>query len=106
MNQIEKLAQQYADCVEREYGISERIKRLIKSAYIVGANERLSNVWHPASEYPSKVGAILYQTTLGQFRTVCDGKCGEGAWKVFAIDQDVARWVYIKDLLPKYGHEQ
>lgn len=65
----------------------------------------LNDIWHDASEYPSKVGAILYQTTLGQFRTVCNDKSSEGAWKVFAIDYDVSRWTYISELLPKGGEE-
>lgn len=75
-----------------------------RGAFIEGikwADEHPKNVWHNSSEHPLEDGAILYQTTLGQFRTVCDGKCGEGAWKVFTIDQDVSRWAYIKDLLPK-----
>lgn len=67
------------------------------------ADEHPKNVWHDSSEHPTEDGAILYQTKLGKFRTVCDGKCGEGAWKVFTLDQDVTRWAYIKDLLPKGG---
>lgn len=69
------------------------------------AEECSVNVWHNASEYPSKVGAILYRTTLGQFRTVCHGTSGEGIWKVFAKDYGVMRWAYISELLPKGGEE-
>lgn len=63
------------------------------------ADENPKNVWHDSSEYPAKAGTILYQTTLGQFRTVFNDKSGEGAWKVFAIDYEVSRWAYIDELI-------
>ena len=65
------------------------------------ADEHPVNVWHDAEEFPAEVGAILYRTTLGQFRTVCHGTSGEGIWKVFVKDYGVKEWAYIKDLLPK-----
>lgn len=61
----------------------------------------LNDVWHNAEEFPAEVGAILYRTTLGQFRTVCHGTSGEGIWKVFVKDYGVAQWAYISDVLPK-----
>ena len=80
----------------------------VYDAFVSGAkwaDEHPKDVWHNASEYPSKVGVILYQTTLGQFRTVCHGTSDEGIWKVFAKDYGVMRWAYISDLLPKGGKE-
>lgn len=86
-------------CVERR----EQAKVFVDGAKWAEECLNLSSLWHDASEYPSKSGVILYQTTLGQFRTVCNDKSGEGAWKVFAMDYDVARWAYVSDLFPKGG---
>lgn len=63
----------------------------------------LNDVWHNAEEFPAEVGAILYRTHLGQFRTVCHGTSGEGIWKVFVKDYGVAKWAYVNELLPKGG---
>lgn len=94
----------YDDLLDyNEYGGGDVICAFIEG--VEWADEHPKNVWHDSSEYPAEVGAILYQTTLGQFRTVCNDKSSEGAWKVFAIDYDVSRWTYIKDLLPK-GEEK
>lgn len=63
----------------------------------------LNDVWHDAEEFPAEVGAILYRTHLGQFRTVCHGTSGEGIWKVFVKDYGVAEWAYVNELRPKGG---
>lgn len=106
--QIDRAINTYAWICTHFGAYSEDIKQVFAQIFRDGiewADENPKNVWHDLSEYPTENGAILYQTTLGQFRTICDGKCGEGAWKVFTIDQDVARWAYIKDLLPKEGEK-
>lgn len=65
----------------------------------------LNDVWHDAEELPAEVGAILYRTHLGQFRTVCHGTSGEGIWKVFVKDYGVAEWSYVNELRPKGGEK-
>lgn len=49
----------------------------------------LNEVWHGASEHPTKVGAILYRTTLGSFELVVHGTSSEDMWKVFVKDYGV-----------------
>lgn len=65
----------------------------------------LNDVWHDAEEFPTEVGAILYRTHLGQFRTVCHGTSGEDIWKVFVKDYGVAEWAYVNELGPKGGEK-
>ena len=98
--ELEEKAQHYADCVEKEYNIPERIKRLIKNAYIVGANERLSNGWHSIDDVPT-----------GQYDIICkDNKAKYWAcsweyfyenypnWKQFVKTMNVEKWLYMHEL--------
>lgn len=108
--ELEEKAQHYVDCVEKEYDIPERIKRLIKSAYIVGTNEHSKNVWHPASEKPE------YGREIIAFDS--DGFSASGTFKQVGVVKGIfyngylllawdvtTRWAYIADLLPKGGEQ-
>lgn len=98
--ELEEKAQHYVDCVEKEYNIPERIKRLIKNAYIVGANERLTKVWHSIDDVPT-----------GQYDIICkDNKAKYWAcnweyfyenypnWKQFVKEMNVEKWLYMHEL--------
>lgn len=105
--ELEEKAQHYADCVEKEYNIPERIKRLIKSAYIVGANERLTNVWHSADEVPTGEYEIICQNNEAK-SWACNWKYVYQAysnWNEFTILSSVKQWAYVSELLPKGGEE-
>lgn len=97
--ELEEKAQHYADCVEKEYNIPERIKRLIKNAYIVGANERLSIVWHSIDDEPT-----------GNYDIICKDKTTYWAcsweyfydnypnWAQFVEAMNVEKWLYMHEL--------
>ena len=70
------------------------------------ADEQLKNVWHSAGEEPAG----------RDWRILCEGKNGNHwvasrycvfsisfNWEEYALDKALARWVYIKDLIPKGG---
>lgn len=68
----------------------------------------LSQVWHDASEEPSKAYPIMIEIDDDIDPTydviTVDGK-DEKFWKFLASDRDITRWAYITDLLPKGGEK-
>lgn len=52
--EIEKAAEHYAELVDKEYDISPRIKRLIKSAFLAGTDWMNNHpYWRLATEHPA-----------------------------------------------------
>ncbi len=63
----------------------------------------LNDVWHSATEIPTKEALILYRTTSGRYDVIFQSGNKEGIWKVFVKDYGVAKWAYVNELLPKGG---
>lgn len=59
----------------------------------------LNDVWHPATEIPTKEALILYRTSLGRYDVIFQS----GIWKGFVKDYGVAEWAYVNELRPKGG---
>lgn len=66
-------------------------------------NPDLSQLWHDASEIPTKEALILYLTTVGRYDVIFQSGNKEGIWKVFVKDYGVVEWAYVNDLRPKGG---
>ena len=75
----------------------------------------LSQVWHDASEIPQENHKnIIYQTNYYSMYNVhidfiptCLRSCKitQKGWKEFVGENNVKRWAYVNDLLPKGGEE-
>lgn len=63
------------------------------------------NVWHDASDNPTKDTLILYRTTSGECGITELACTSEGVWHLFVKEYEVAEWAYIEDLLPKGGEK-
>ena len=64
----------------------------------------LANIWHDASEIPTKESLILYRTSLGRYDVIFQSGNKEGIWKVYVKDYGVAEWAYVNELRPKGGN--
>lgn len=74
--------------------------------------EFLKNLWHPASEKPEEHTDIIYIDEDKDFWDInnydsnnFDDSFGKG-WKSACRTQDIYKWAYKDDLLPKEGGEQ
>lgn len=65
--------------------------------------EQIANLWHDASDNPTKDTLILYRTTSGECGITELACTSEGVWHLFVNNYEVAEWAYISDLLPKGG---
>ena len=87
---------------------------LVEKAFIEGAkwaDSHPSNAWHDASEIPQENHKnIIYQTNYYSMYNVhidfipsCLRSCKitQKGWKEFIGENNVKRWAYINDLLPK-----
>lgn len=93
----------------------------LQEGFICGAkwaiNEFLNNLWHPASEEPDvrhktiiclyEDGHICQDYDAYDEATESD-KLGrkEFKWNYYAEDNEIKKWCYATDLLPKEGGEQ
>lgn len=75
-------------------------------------NEFLKNLWHPASEKPEEHTDIIYIDEDKDFWDInnydsnnFDDSFGKG-WKSACRTQDIYKWAYKDDLLPKEGGKQ
>lgn len=85
----------------------------VYDAFISGANwanEHLIDIWHDASEEP-KIGYDivvidrLYQLWVIQPYDYCN-ECNLNSWKCYVRNyNDIQKWTYISDLLPKGGQQ-
>lgn len=64
----------------------------------------LSQIWHDASEEPKRT-PILCQNERGNVWVQYHLRDYINAWREFKEYEDVARWAYLSDLLPKGGEE-
>lgn len=78
-----------------------------------GANwaidEFLKDLWHPASEKPEEHTDIIYIDEYKDFWDInnydsnnFDDSFGKG-WKSACRTQDIYKWAYLSDILPKKG---
>lgn len=100
-----------------EGDIKEAIALGIKLGIKLGINEFLRDLWHPASEEPDvrhktiiclyEDGHICQDYDAYDEATESD-KLGrkEFKWNYYAEDNEIKKWCYATDLLPKKGGEQ
>lgn len=99
-------------CVDIEFAYKEGYKEGCKDAI----NEFLKDLWHPASEEPDvrhktiiclyEDGHICQDYDAYDEATESD-KLGrkEFKWNYYAEDNEIKKWCYATDLLPKEGGE-
>lgn len=86
---------------------------LIEDSFISGAkwaiNEFLKDLWHPISDKPEEHTDIIYIDEDKDFWDInnydsnnFDDSFGKG-WKSACRTQDIYKWAYKDDLLPKEG---
>ena len=64
----------------------------------------LEHIWHNVSEKPiDKFAQILYQDESGDCFIVTSNIVFDYGWDWYTTAYNMARWVYIVDLLPKGG---
>ena len=63
-----------------------------------------TNIWHDASEEPKRT-PILCQNERGNVWVQYHLRDYINAWREFKEYEDVARWAYLSDLLPKGGEK-
>lgn len=96
--------------------------KLIRAAFIYSAKwmqeEFLKNLWHPASEEPDvrhktiiclyKDGDIRQDYDVFDEAITHDTHLGIGKfnWNDYAENEEIEKWCYETDLLPKEGGEQ
>ena len=108
---IEQIAQQRIEQIEQFasqcYEDGERYSAFISGAIWADDNPAqdvviLNYVWHDAREVPQCEYEFICQDTLGNV-WLTDHTANETGWEERAIRECIARWAYVKDLLPKGG---
>jgi hypothetical protein len=106
---IKKAAEHYAELVDKEYNIYSSTKRIVKSAYQVGAeyaDTHPIDVWHDASEKPHTKEWILVQFGEDDYEALALNDLGVDTWlDGWCNNYKVRRWAYIRDLMPKGGEK-
>ena len=72
------------------------------------ADKHPVNVWHdPSEEHKDDSALILYQYKSYSFWFAKKKHKIRyyGNWKNFVIDEQVIRWIYVKDIFPKGGEK-
>ena len=123
---IEAAANKHIETEYARYNSGEVEEEMIclrgKDSFKAGANwmqeEFLKNLWHPASEEPDvrhKTIICLYEDGyICQDYDVSDEATrhdrilgiGEFNWDYYAEDNEIKKWCYDTDILPKEGGEQ
>lgn len=67
------------------------------------ADEHPANVWHEASEEPKEDVDILFISKNGKVHKV--SKIDLSLYDWLKDNDDIKRWAYIKDLLPRGGNK-
>lgn len=67
--------------------------------FIAGYEHRINKFWHDASEKPELNEFFVYCDENNQCETDCFYK--EQNWKVYVAENNLERWAYMKDLIPK-----
>lgn len=108
MDKFEERIEQIEQFASQCYEDGERYSAFIAGAIWADSNPaqdvvNLNDVWHPATEIPTKEALILYRTSLGRYDVIFQSGNKEGIWKVFVKDYGVAEWAYVNELRPKGG---
>lgn len=106
---LEKLARLDDATILRRLPDSERT--FFEYGFQRGYNRALKDLWHPASEEPKPNDSyILYEYKPDEgkssFRFRTEIICEYVNWEAFVSAENITRWLYIDDLLPKEGGEQ
>ena len=69
------------------------------------ADEHPVDVWHEASEMPEDCEWILVQNIYDSYDAFVQRITSQDIWCAWSVDNNIIRWAYISDLLPKGGEE-
>lgn len=66
--------------------------------FIAGYEHRINKFWHDATVEPALNEFFVYCDENNQYETDCFYK--KQNWKVYVAKNNLARWAYMKDLIP------
>lgn len=107
---LEKIAQLDDATILRRLPDNER--SFFEYGFQRGYNRALKNLWHPASEIPSEGKPLIVEysitDTIKDYASLkrLNNSYVYWDWVSYFESENITRWLYIDDLLPKEGGNQ